>query len=194
MATALTNIVMNGFTQTNSIYYGSSSIASVYYGSNIIWQKGGAFTPTWQNFTDGYMLMAQYTPSTNMSVSSFKMKLTTNTLVYNYIVAIYTATGNQIISQTGTTNVSIVANGTVDTLTVYDHSITYPIPPSLTSGTSYFFVIGERYATYKALTGESPNAGIMGQAFGWSLTNTTSSPAPISTTPSVSLYLQVIAA
>jgi hypothetical protein len=192
MAVALTNIVKSGFTQTNQIYYGASEISRVYWGSSLLWQKGGAFTPTWRNYTDGYMLMANYTPSSNVSVQSFKMKLTTNTSVYNYIVGIFTANGTKVISQTGTSNVSIVANGTIDSLTVYDHTITYPSPPSLTAGTSYFFVIGERYAAYKALTGESPNAGILGSAYGWSLTNATCNPAPIPTTPSVSLYLEVI--
>lgn len=192
MAVALTNIVKSGFTQTNQIYHGANEIAQVYWGNSLLWEKAGGFTPTWQTYSSDYMMGVEYTPTSNITVSSFTMKLNKNAAVYNYIVSIYTTAGALVVSQTGTANVSIVANGTVDAETVYDHTITYPSGPSLTSGTSYMFIIGERYTAYKALTGDSPNAGIRGDVYAWSLGNTTCTPAPIPTTPTTSLYLEVI--
>lgn len=191
---SLTNITKSGFTQTKDIYFGSNPIKEVYKNGFLIWEKSQPVTESWYNYTDGYMLMVEYTPVSNMTVDSFSMILDNNSAVHNYIVGIYTATGSNVTSQTGTSNVSIVAGDTLEGSVKYTHTMNYGgTGPSLTGGTSYYFCIGDRYAAYQALSSTADDSGQAGQAFGWSLVNTNTSPSPIQEISGVQLYLDVVA-
>lgn len=156
---------------------------------NLVWAKGAS--ATWITNATDYVFMAEYTPSVNMQVSSFKMIQNKGTPVFNYIAGIYVKSTSSPVSnsvEAGTTNVSIVSDGTYLGENKYIHTKSYSTGsyPSLTAGVTYYFCCAERYASYKILSGS--NAGA--QAYGWSMTNN-----PISGASSIgsNLYLEVIA-
>ena len=187
------NIVMSGFTQTNEIYVGSNAIGQVYLGNSLIWEKSSGTAETWVNYTSDQVMLVKYTPSVNMNVDSFSMIMDKNSSVYNYVACIFNSNGSKVIGQTGTAGVSIIAEGDLDGSTKYRHTKTYTgTGPALTAGQDYFFVVGERYASYKALSSTDDQAGDGYQAFGWSLSNTSTRPAP-PTAINETLYLKVVA-
>ena len=159
------NIIKPGFSQCSAIYYGSLPIAQVYKGGTLIWEKtsGGVW-----NTIDGasYAYFYAYTPASNINVASFALKMSDVNMGYstNWMYGIYTLSGTTATPVTGACSfgnwigVSFVSQGTYLDKTMYLVSKSYSegSRPSLTSGTTYYFVLGERYSApspYYVLSG-----------------------------------------
>lgn len=194
------------FTKCDQLLYSTSSssivdISKLYFAptSNysdmkLIWQKPSS--ESWVTCSSGNSIMAEYTPSASISVSSFSMILTVGTSPYNYISAIYTKTlsgssyvGVPVSVIEGTTGVSIVAGGTLGSYTKYTHTKTYDSGsrPSLTAGVTYYFVLSQRYSAYYVLSGS--NVG--GSVLCWSMG---SNPTQAVTNTGSNVYLSVVPA
>lgn len=187
------NIAINSVSAISDIAINSVNIIEAHHWDgttlNLVWAKGAS--ATWITNADAYVIMAEYTPASNIQVSSFKMIENKGTPVYNYISGIYVKSTGAPVSnsvEVGTTNVSIVSDGTYLGENKYIHTKSYSAGsyPSLTSGVTYYFVCAERYTTYKALSGSNVGA----QAYGWSLGQDTISGASALES---NVYLEVIA-
>jgi len=188
------NIAINSISAISDIGINTVNMIEAYHWNgtdlNLVWQKGGS-SDTWVTYTDGYVFLAEYTPSVNMEVSSFKMIQNKNTPVYNYFHGIYVKSTLAPVSNSvivGMEGVSIVADGTYLGENKYIHTSTYSTGsyPSLTAGVTYYFGCAERYAAYKILSGSNVAVNVAG----WSIGNN-----PIQTPVSVAtpIYLEVTA-
>ena len=106
--------------------------------------------------------MAEFTPSVNMSVKSFSMVLNNSTKDINYSYGIYvkTASGSDFVGVPvansvgqNITGITVTAGSILGSYTKYTHKKTYTTYPNLTAGVTYFFSIGERYASVNFLSG-----------------------------------------
>lgn len=188
------NIAINSISAIADIGINSVNMIEAYHWNgttlNLVWQKGAA-SATWITYTTDYVFLGEYTPSVNIQVSSFKMIQNKNSPVYNYFYGIYVKSTLAPVANavgTGTSGVSIVADGTYLGENKYIHTKTYSTGayPSLTSGVTYYFGCAERYASYKILSGSN----VAVNAFGWSVTNNPIQPVVSVATP---IYLEVVA-
>jgi len=108
--------------------------------------------------------MIEFTPSVNISVKSFSVVLNSSLKSTDYSYGIYTKTasgsdfvGVPVADSVGqnTTGVTVTAGSTLGSYTRYSHKKTYTTYPSLSAGITYFFIIGERYASASYLSGTS---------------------------------------
>jgi len=188
------NIAINSISAIADIGINSVNMIEAYHWNgtdlNLVWQKGGS-AESWVTYSADYVFLAEYTPSANMEVSSFKMIQNKNGPVYNYFYGIYVKSTRAPVANAVATNnsgVSIVADGTYLGENKYIHTKSYSAGayPSLTAGVTYYVGCAERYASYKILSGSN----VAVNALGWSVGNNPIQPVVAVATP---IYLEVIA-
>lgn len=144
-----------------SLCYGSSVAKSIYLGSTLVWQAPS--TASWIALPSGNTYLTAYTPTSNMSVSSFSVVHDCNT-VHNGICGIWTLSGTTLTPVTnacisGATGIAINAGSVLGSYTQYTITKTYTTKPSLVAGTTYYFYVGERYVAQHALSGSNDCPG-----------------------------------
>ena len=128
--------------------------------------------------------MVEFTPSVNMSVKSFSMILNNDQKANNYSYGIYvkTASGSDFVGVPvtnsvgqNTTGITVTAGVVLGSYTKYTHKKTYTTCPVLTAGVTYFFSIGERYASANFLSGTN----VCRACPDWSLANNPTAICPV---------------
>lgn len=198
----LTNIIQDSFTQCPDIAFAASNISHVYWhDGTLIWEKGTS--ATWVQNTTGMFSLIEYTPSVNMSVASFSIKMADMNMNYsnNWACGIYTKSGSgypytatpvlNACSFGNFTNISFVFEQVYLSKNMYKVTKNYDIGsrPSLTAGTTYYFVLAEKYPpTPFFLLSDGYSVGYTDD---WRVSAT--APFDITTASGNQLYLEVIA-
>lgn len=207
MATT-SNIAINSVSAIADIGINSVNMIEAYHWNgtnlNLVWQKGGA-APTWIANISGNAYLYEYTPSSNMSVANFSVRMADINMGYasNWACGIYTKTGSgypytatpvtNACSFSDWTNVAFVFEQVYLTYNQYKITKTYlsGSQPSLTAGTTYYFLLAERYpspSTYQVLSGNASGA----YTDDWRLSAASS--FQVNTASANTFYLEVIPA
>lgn len=162
MAATTANIAINSVNAIADIAINSVGIieADHWNGTtlNQVWAKGGS-SATWIQNTSGFFSLTEYTPSVNMNVASFSRRMAEVNQSYstNWAIGIYTKSGTGYpYTATPVTNSTLFGSWTGVSFVfeqVYLSKNQYKITksysagsrPALTAGTTYYFVMGERY-------------------------------------------------
>ncbi len=198
----LTNIIQDSFTQCPDIAFATSNISHVYwYDGTLIWEKGTS--ATWIANMNGFFSLTEYTPSVNMSVASFSRKLADMSTNYsaNWACGIYTKSGSSYpytatpvensCSFGNFTNISFVFEQIYLDKNMYKVTKSYDIGsrPALIAGTTYYFVLGEKYPPNPLFS--LSDGYSVGYTDDWRVSATAS--FDVTTASGSQLYLEVIA-
>ena len=198
----LTNIIQDSFTQCPDIAFATSNISHVYwYDGTLIWEKGTS--ATWVQNTSGTFSLTEYTPSVNMSVASFSRKMADMNTYYspNWACGIYTKSGSgypytatpvlNACSFGNFTNISFVFEQIYLDKNMYKVTKSYDIGsrPALIAGTTYYFVLGEKYPPNPLFS--LSDGYSVGYTDDWRVSATAS--FDVTTASGSQLYLEVIA-
>ena len=198
----LTNIIQDSFTQCPDIAFATSNISHVYwYDGTLIWEKGTS--ATWIANMNGFFSLTEYTPSVNMSVASFSRKLADMNTNYsaNWACGIYTKSGSSYpytatpvensCSFGNFTNISFVFEQIYLDKNMYKVTKSYDIGsrPALIAGTTYYFVLGEKYPPNPLFS--LSDGYSVGYTDDWRVSATAS--FDVTTASGSQLYLEVIA-
>lgn len=152
----------------SALQYGTSVAKSIYLGSTLVWTAPS--TATWIKCPAQNMYVVKYVAASNMSVSSFSMIKNINSF-NNGVAGIWTMSGSNLVPVTnaciqGATGITTTAGATTGAYQQQLITKTYATKPTLVSGTTYYFYVGERYMDQYALSGSNDCPGyVMDWAF-----------------------------